>query len=67
MLKNQSGALRGSEPSFNEGQITILVTAVNFVADNRMAEVGEVDAELVLAAGARQQTEQGKRRWRTEA
>ena len=50
--KNQLRSLRFRQPVFDERQITILVAAINFVADNRMAEVREVDANLVFAAGA---------------
>jgi len=48
----QSGALRLAEAALHEGEITILVAAVKLVADEGMAEVGEMEAELVLAAGA---------------
>ena len=37
ILKNQPGALRGGESAFDERQITILVAAVELVADDGMA------------------------------
>jgi hypothetical protein len=64
VCKNQAGALRPGQAAFDEGQITFLVAAVNLVADDGMAEVREVDAELVFAAGAGNEAEQGKRGWR---
>ena len=50
--KNQSGALLRRQPILDKGEIAILVAAVKLVADDGMAEVREVDANLVLAAGA---------------
>src|SRR5262245_16836066 len=41
-----------------EVQIKPLVAAIKFVADDRMAEVGEMDADLMLASGARHDTQQ---------
>ena len=64
VCKNQAGALRFGQAAFDEGQITFLVAAVNLVANDGMAEVGEVDAELVFATGAGDQAQQRKRGWR---
>ena len=58
VFKNQPGALRFGQTSLDEGQITILVAAVKFVADDGMAEMREMDAELVLATGAGDEAEE---------
>ena len=51
VFKNQPGALRFGQTSLDEGQITILVAAVKFVADDGVAEMREVDADLMFATG----------------
>ena len=48
------------QPAFDEGEIQIHVAAINLVADDRMTEVREVDADLMFAAGVRTNTEQRK-------
>ena len=48
---------------FDQREIQILVAAVKFVADDGMAEVREVDADLMLAAGARDDARAGKIQW----
>ena len=60
VFKNQPGALRFGQTSLDEGQITILVAAVKFVADDGMAEMREMDAELVLATGAGDEAEEAE-------
>ena len=52
VFKDQPGALRVRQPVFDKGEIQVLVAAIKLVADDGMAEVREVDADLVLAAGA---------------
>jgi hypothetical protein len=52
MRQNEPGALFRRQAIFDQRQIQILVAAVEFVADDGMAEVGEVDADLMFAAGA---------------
>ena len=61
IFKNQPDALLVRQTVLDEGEIEILVPAVKFVADDGMAEVREVDADLMLAAGAGQDAEQGER------
>ena len=61
--QNEPGALCGGQTILDERQIQILVAAVEFVADDGMAKVGEVDADLVLATGAGDEAKQGKRGW----
>ena len=61
VFQDQSGALRLGQASFDKGQVTILVAAVKLVADNGMAKVREMDAELVLASCAGDEAEKGKR------
>ena len=60
MRQNEPGALLIGETIFDQRQIQIFVAAVNFVADNGMAEVGEVDADLVFAAGAWDEAEEAE-------
>jgi len=60
VFKNQFSPLRAGQTVLCERQITILVAAVKLVADDGMAEVREVDADLMLAAGAGAQTDQRK-------
>ena len=61
VLKNQASALFIGQSVLDERQIHILVAAVKFVADDGVADMREVDADLVLATGARQNPKQGKR------
>ena len=58
--QNELLLLLVSEPAFHQRQIQIRVTAVNFIAHDGMAEMRQVDADLVFAAGARQDAEQRK-------
>ncbi len=58
--QDEPGALRVGEPVFHERQIEVFVAAIYLIAHNRIAEVREVDADLVFAAGQRAEAEQGK-------
>ena len=60
VFKNQPGALCFGQPILDKGQVTILVAAVKFVADDGMAEMREMDAELVFASGVRDEAQEGK-------
>ena len=60
MRQNEPGALFIGQAIFDQRQIQILVAAVKFVADEGMAEVGEVNADLMFAAGAGNEAEKGK-------
>src|SRR5476649_766332 len=60
MPENQLRALRIGQAVLDEREIQILVAAVKFVADDGVAEVREVDADLMFAAGAGFQAEEGK-------
>ena len=62
--QNEPGKLLRRQAIFDQRQIQILVAAVKFVADDGMAEVGEVDADLMFAAGAGNEAKQRKRGWR---
>ncbi len=64
VFKNQPGALLLRQPVLDQGEIQILVATVKFVADNRMTKVRKVDADLMFAAGAGFEAEQGERGWR---
>jgi hypothetical protein len=50
--QNEPGKLLRRQAIFDQRQIQILVATVKFVADDGMAEVGEVNADLMFAAGA---------------
>ena len=61
VFQDQPGALLFCQASFDECEITILVAAVKFVADDGMAAVRKVDAKLVLASSARDEAQERKR------
>ena len=61
--QNQAGALPGGQPAFDQREIQIGITSVKLVADDGMAEMREMQAELVFATGERAQAQTGKRRW----
>ena len=56
----QPGALVGSKAALHEGEIEVGVAAVKFIAHDGMAEVLQVNPELMLAAGAGQQAQKRK-------
>ena len=58
--EDELGALRRGEPVFDEGEVAVFVGAVDFIADDGVAGVGEVDADLVFAAGLWADVEEGK-------
>ncbi len=60
ILKYEPGALFVRQALFDQGKIQIRVAAINLIADNGMAEMRQMDADLMLAAGARLDTKQGK-------
>ena len=51
MRQNEPGTLFRRQTILDQRQIMILVAAIKFVADDGMAEVGEMDADLMFAAG----------------
>lgn len=53
VVEDQPCALRIGKTVLRERQIAVFVMAVKFIADNGMAKVGKVDAELMFAAGVR--------------
>ena len=61
IFKNETGALLPGQAVLDQREIQILVTTIDFVAHDRMAEVREVDADLMFAAGARPDAEEGER------
>ena len=64
MRQNEPGALLRRQAIFDQRQIYIFITAVEFVADNGMAEMGEMDADLMFAAGAGNYPQE--RKWNVE-
>ena len=60
LRQKQTPALLSGQSPFDQRQIQIRVAAVKLVTDNGMAEVREVNADLMLAAGARDEAQEGK-------
>ena len=56
--KDELGALLGGETIFDEGEVAIFVGAGDFIADDGVAGVGQMDADLVFAAGVRTDVEE---------
>lgn len=61
VFKYQFGALGVGQAVLRKGQIAVFVAAVEFIANNRMTEMGEVDADLMFASGVWKDAE--KREW----
>lgn len=57
--QNEPGPLLRRQAVFNERQVQVFVAAIQLVANNRVAEMGEVKADLVLAAGVRSYSQEG--------
>lgn len=53
IFKDEPGTLFIGQALLDEGKIQIFVTTVNLVADDRVAEVRKVNADLMFAASAR--------------
>ena len=58
IFNNEPDALFVGQALLDEGEIQILVTAVNLVVDDSVAEVREMDSDLMFAASARQDAEE---------
>jgi hypothetical protein len=52
--------LFGRKPIFHQRQIQVFVPSVKFVSDDGMADVSEVDADLVFSAGFGLKTQKSK-------
>lgn len=52
--------LFGCEPVFDEGHVEVFVAAIELVANDGMTDMREMNADLVLAASVRENTEQGE-------
>ena len=67
--KDEAGTLLVSKPVLDQGHIEVFVPTIKLVAHNRMANIGQVDAYLVLPASMQpnaQQGELGCGEWRME-
>jgi len=64
MRQNEPGALFPGQAIFDQCQIQILVAAVNFIADDGVAKMGEMNADLMFAAGAGNYPQE--RKWKME-
>ena len=60
VFKDQFRAVLGSEAVLDERHIYMLVAAVKLVADNGVADVSKMDADLMFAAGARDDSQQSE-------
>ena len=61
MTRQEKATLQFISPTgFDEAQIKLLVGAIDFVADNRVAEVRQMDADLVGSPRARECADNGK-------
>lgn len=49
--QDESFLLFRCKPVFNQREIKILIATVELVTDDRMPDMGEVNADLVFAAG----------------
>jgi hypothetical protein len=58
--ENECGPLFGAKAAFYQRQIGILVTAINLVADDRVARMRQMNADLVFAAGVWLDAEQAE-------
>jgi len=59
--EEQASALFIGKPVFDEREIQVFVATVEFVADNGMSDVGQVNPDLVFAAGVRHDAKQSER------
>ena len=62
VFKNQFRMLLRRQAVLDERHIHLLVATVKFVADDGMAEMREMDADLMFATGAGNEAQQGKSR-----
>jgi hypothetical protein len=58
MRKDQAAALLLRKPILYQSQVQILVASVQFIADDRVSDVRQVNANLVLAASPRPHAQQ---------
>src|SRR6478736_7292657 len=59
--QNQLRSLLIRQTAFDQCQIECLIPAVNLVAHDGMTQVREMEADLMLAPGTREEPEQGER------
>ena len=61
MGQDETLPLLGRQTVFHQRKIKVFVAAVEFVPDDRMTQVGQVNADLMFPAGEGKDTEQSKR------
>ena len=61
VFKDQFYALLRRQAILDEREVAILIAAVKFVADDGVADVREVDADLMFASGAGENFQQRER------
>jgi hypothetical protein len=64
VFKNKPGTLLIIQALLDEGEIQILVAAIDFITNDGVAEMRKMDADLMFPSGARLDAEEGKRGWR---
>ena len=58
--QDQLLALFRGQSVFHQSQVKVFVGSVDFVADDRVSKMGEMDADLVFASGAGRQAQEGE-------
>jgi len=59
--KDQAPALLARQPLFDQRQVQSFVSAIEFVADDRMADMREVNPDLVLSPCERHYSKERER------
>ena len=60
MGKDETRALLRLQAILDQGQVEVLVTTIKLVADDRMADVSQVDSDLVFASCLRHDSQERK-------
>jgi hypothetical protein len=58
--ENQTLSLLGGQAVFYQRQVEVFIAAIELVSDDRVADMGQVDADLMLAASAGMKTQKGE-------
>ena len=66
IFRNKPGLLFGSQTALHKPKIQILVSPVNFISDDRMTNVTEMNADLVLSASEQNNSKERENAIRTD-
>ena len=61
MRQYQLPPLSCCQPVFDQCQVQVLIRAVQFVADDRMSDMGQVNPNLMFSSGVRHNPEECER------